>query len=77
MHATNKAEGMSKGITVVNDKGRLAGDEINQMLADAEKFRTEDQAIRMRVENEQKLKYCAKNMLSFVENPQYANRVSN
>lgn len=50
--ATNKAENMSKDITIVNDKGRLAADEIAQMLSDAEKFRAEDEGIRARIEHE-------------------------
>lgn len=53
--ATNKAANMSDGITIVNDKGRLGADEIAQMLADAEKFRAEDEQIRVKHDHMTKL----------------------
>lgn len=53
--ATNKAANMSDGITIVNDKGRLGADEISQMLADAEKFRAEDEQIRVKHDHMTKL----------------------
>lgn len=46
---------MSDGITIVNDKGRLGADEIAQMLADAEKFRAEDEQIRVKHDHMTKL----------------------
>lgn len=75
--ATNKADGMQKSITIVNDKGRLSADEIQQMLKEADRFKNEDNETRTRIENQLKLTYVAKNMLAFTEKPQFANKISN
>jgi len=40
--ASEKSSGKSENITVTNDKGRLSKDDIDKMLADAEKFREDD-----------------------------------
>lgn len=74
--ATNKAENMSKEITIVNDKGRLGVDEISNMLQDAEKFRADDEQIRVQYDHQSKLTQCAKNMLATLEKPEYANQIS-
>ena len=75
--ATNTAENMSSEITIVNDKGRLQSGEIEQMLKDAEKFRDQDQAIRIRLDHQSKLMNCAKTMLAFHEKPNIANKLPN
>ena len=47
------------------------------MLVDAEKFRAEDEQVREKHDHMSKLQYCAKNMLKFVESPQFAYQLSN
>ncbi|XP_063827306.1 heat shock protein 68-like [Ostrinia nubilalis] len=48
--AQDKSTGRSEQITISNDKGRLSKKEIEKMLNEAEKFKSEDEAIRKKVE---------------------------
>ena len=47
--AQDSSTGISKSITITNDKGRLSQAEIDKMVADAEKFKDEDEKERNRV----------------------------
>merc|ERR1711907_927179 len=42
--AADKATGKSQKITITNDKGRLSKEEIEKMVADADRFRAQDDA---------------------------------
>lgn len=53
--AHDKSTGKSSHITIKNDKGRLTQSEIDKMLADAEKFKTEDERQKQRLEAKNKL----------------------
>ena len=53
--AYDKSTGKSSHITIKNDKGRLTQAEIDKMLADAEKFRAEDDRQRLRLDARNKL----------------------
>ncbi|OXG12237.1 hsp71-like protein [Cryptococcus neoformans Tu401-1] len=44
VNAADKSTGKSNKITITNDKGRLSKEEIERMLAEAEKFKAEDEA---------------------------------
>lgn len=44
--ATEGSSGNESHITIANDKGRLTKDQIDRMVADAEKYKNEDDAIR-------------------------------
>ena len=48
--AADKGTGRSESITITNDKGRLSKEEIDRMVAEAEEFAEQDEAIRKRVE---------------------------
>ncbi|EFX03751.1 er hsp70 chaperone [Grosmannia clavigera kw1407] len=48
--AHDKGTGKSESITINNDKGRLTQDEIDRMVAEAEKYAEEDKATRERIE---------------------------
>ncbi|KAI9718722.1 MAG: hypothetical protein M1812_003896 [Candelaria pacifica] len=48
--AGDKGTGKSESITITNDKGRLSQDEIDRMVAEAEKFAEEDKATREKIE---------------------------
>ncbi|XP_073993150.1 heat shock 70 kDa protein cognate 2-like isoform X1 [Rhodnius prolixus] len=57
--AKDSSTGKSERITISNDKGRLSKDEIEKMLADAEKYRNEDEKQRERVSSRNQLEsYC-------------------
>ncbi|KIY44930.1 heat shock protein 70 [Fistulina hepatica ATCC 64428] len=48
--AADKGTGKSESITIKNEKGRLSPEDIERMVAEAEKFASEDEALRKRVE---------------------------
>ncbi|KAN0061569.1 ATPase with role in protein import into the ER [Thecaphora frezii] len=48
--AADKGTGQSKSITITNDKGRLSPEEIERMVAEAEEFAEQDEAVRKRIE---------------------------
>jgi len=48
--AADKATGKSESITITNERGRLSQEEIERMVAEAEKFADEDKATRERIE---------------------------
>jgi heat shock protein 1/8 len=48
--AAEKSTGVTKNITITNDKGRLSKDEIESMLKDAETFKEEDRKNGERIE---------------------------
>merc|ERR1712070_668429 len=48
--AADKATGKAENITITNDKGRLSKEEIEKVVADADKFRAQDDQIRKKIE---------------------------
>jgi len=48
--AADKGTGKSESITIKNEKGRLSQEEIERMVAEAEKFAADDEAQRKRIE---------------------------
>jgi heat shock protein 5 len=48
--AGDKGTGKAESITITNDKGRLTQEEIDRMVAEAEKFADEDKAIKSKIE---------------------------
>jgi len=60
--AHDKGTGKSESITITNDKGRLTPEEIERMVAEAEKFAEEDKATRERIEARNGLENYAFNL---------------
>jgi len=57
--AADKVTGKNERITITNEKGRLSKEEIEAMVADADRFRAQDDAIRKKVEAKNALEnYC-------------------
>jgi len=48
--AVEKSTGKEQNITITNDKGRMSAEEIERLVAEAEKFKAEDEAVRARIE---------------------------
>merc|ERR1712130_713 len=48
--AEDKSTSKKNSITITNDKGRLSKDDVERMVAEAEKFRAEDEAYKGKVE---------------------------
>ena len=57
--AVEKSTGKEQKITITNDKGRLSADEVERMVQEAEKYKSEDDANRLRVEAKNTVEnYC-------------------
>jgi L1 cell adhesion molecule like protein len=57
--AVEKSTGKEQRITITNDKGRLSKDDIERMVAEAEKFKADDEANRDKIEAKNSLEnYC-------------------
>merc|ERR550532_1620534 len=57
--AKDKFTGNERQITITNEKGRLSQAEIDRMVQEAEKFRTEDEAAKVKIEAKNSLEnYC-------------------
>jgi len=64
--AADKGTGKSESITITNEKGRLSQEEIDRMVAEAEKFAEDDELQRKRIESLNSLSsfvYGVKNQL--------------
>jgi len=57
--ACDKATGKAEKITITNEKGRLSKEDIDKMVQEAEKFKSQDEAIRKKIEAKNGLEnYC-------------------
>ena len=65
--ATDKGTGKSESITIKNEKGRLSQEDIDRMVEEAEKFAKEDEEIRTKIENRNKLENYAHNLKNQIE----------
>ncbi|WWC86295.1 heat shock protein HSS1 [Kwoniella dendrophila CBS 6074] len=59
VNAADKTTGKSSKITITNDKGRLSKEEIERMLAEAEKYASEDKEVAERVQVKNQLESYA------------------
>ncbi|KAJ9092680.1 Hsp70 ATPase ssa1 [Naganishia friedmannii] len=66
--AADKSSGKSNKITITNDKGRLSKEEIERMLAEAEKYKEEDEAEAARIQAKNGLESYAYNLKNTVLN---------
>jgi heat shock protein 1/8 len=66
--ACEKSTGKSEKITIKNESNRLSKEQIEQMVADAEKFKLEDEATQKRVEAKNNLENYVYNIRSSVLN---------
>lgn len=48
--ATEKSSGKSTNIKITNDKGRLSQDEIDRMVEEAEKYKEQDEELRVKID---------------------------
>jgi len=57
--AVEKSTGKENKITITNDKGRLTKEEVDRMVAEAEKYKQEDEAQKGKIESKNGLEnYC-------------------
>jgi len=74
--AADKSTGRENKITITNDKGRLSKEEIERMVSDAEKFRSEDEKQRDCVSAKNALESYCFNMKSTVEDEKVKDKLS-
>merc|ERR1739838_259603 len=74
--AVDKSSGKSEKITVTNDKGRLSSEDIEKMVADAEKFKAEDDVQKERISAKNGLESYCFNMKSTVEDDKFKGKIS-
>ncbi|XP_063244158.1 heat shock protein 70 B2-like [Bacillus rossius redtenbacheri] len=74
--AKDSSTGKSERITIQNDKGRLSKEEIERMLAEAEKYRDEDEKQRQRVAARGQLEAYAFSAKQATEDPGAAGKLT-
>ncbi|MEO0688298.1 MAG: Hsp70 family protein, partial [Cyanobacteria bacterium J06649_11] len=74
--ATDKSTGKENKITITNDKGRLTKEQIEAMVADAEKYKAEDDAVKDRIASKNGLESYAYQMKSTVEDEKMKDKIS-
>jgi len=73
--AVEKGTGKSNKIVITNDKGRLSKEEIEQMLADAEKYKEEDEAEGRRVGAKNGLESYAYSLRNTLDDPKVDEKI--
>ena len=73
--AEDKTTGKREKITITNDKGRLSKDEIERMVNEAEKYKSEDDEHKKRVEARNSLENYAYNMRNTVRDDKVASKL--
>merc|ERR1719446_1304408 len=74
--ATDKSTSKTNKITITNDKGRLSKEDIERMVADADKFKADDEAQRDRVAAKNALESYAYSMKQTVEDDKVKDKIS-
>merc|ERR1712012_210266 len=74
--AVEKSSGKKQNIVITNDKDRLSKEEIDRMVADAEKYKGEDDAQKERIEAKNALESYAFNLKSSLENDNVKSKIS-
>lgn len=74
--AMEKSTGKENKITITNDKGRLSKDDIERMVAEAEKFRSQDEQMRKKIDTKNELEnMCYSVQKQFESNEQIVSKV--
>jgi len=76
VNAMEKASGKFEKITITNDKGRLSQEEIERLVKDAERFKSEDDVVRKRVEKKNEYEHYIYNIRSIVEDEKLKEKIS-
>merc|ERR1719252_314551 len=65
--AQEKATGKVEKITITNDKGRLSKEDIEKLVKDAEKYKSEDDQLRKKIESKNGYEHYIYNVRNSVE----------
>ncbi|XP_049365544.1 heat shock 70 kDa protein [Solanum verrucosum] len=73
--AEDKTAGVKNKITITNDKGRLSKEEIERMVEEAERYKSEDEAMKRKVEVKNALENYAYNMRNTVRDEKISGKL--
>ncbi len=73
--AMDKSSGKQEKITITNDKGRLSKDEIERMVADAERYKADDDVQKERISAKNNLESYCFNMKSTMEDEKFKDKI--
>ncbi|KAL2630646.1 hypothetical protein R1flu_015332 [Riccia fluitans] len=73
--AEDKTTGQKNKITITNDKGRLSKDEIEKMVQDAEKYKSEDEDHKKKIDSKNTLENYAYNMRNTIKDEKIASNL--
>jgi len=74
--AVEKSTGKENKITITNDKGRLSADEVERMVAEAEKYKQEDDVMKRKVEAKNKLENFSYQIRNTVDDEKLKDKIS-
>ncbi|KAJ3677039.1 hypothetical protein LUZ60_002763 [Juncus effusus] len=74
--ATDRSSGTKNSITITNEQGRLDEEEIERMIADAEKYKAEDVELKRKADARNKLVRHACEVRSAIRDAKFSNLVS-
>mmetsp|Transcript_4883 Transcript_4883/g.7846 ORF Transcript_4883/g.7846 Transcript_4883/m.7846 type:complete len:652 (-) Transcript_4883:1190-3145(-) len=74
--ACDKSTGKSNKITITNDKGRLSKEDIERMVEEAEKYKSEDEKTRQRIEAKNSLENYAYNIRNTIKDEKLKDKIS-
>merc|ERR550534_417363 len=74
--AGDKSSGKTEKITIKNDKGRLSKEDVERMVAEAEKYKEEDEKVKDTIVAKNALESYAYNMKSSVEDDKVKDKIS-
>jgi len=73
--ALEKSTGKENKITITNDKGRLSQEEIERMVAEAEKYKAEDDANKNRIEAKNGLENYCYSLKTSISSPEVEGKI--
>jgi L1 cell adhesion molecule like protein len=74
--AVEKSTGKENKITITNDKGRLSQADIDRMVAEAEKYKAEDESNKVRIEAKNGLENYAYNLRNTLDDEKLKSQIS-
>ncbi|KRX07814.1 hypothetical protein PPERSA_07564 [Pseudocohnilembus persalinus] len=77
VHATEKTGKVTNKITIVNDKGRLSGEEIEKLVKEAEQMKAADERQRERAESRNELEQIGSQIRKTLYDEKYNGVISN
>merc|ERR1711937_691879 len=76
VNAMEKSTGKEQKITITNDKGRMSADEIERLVQEAEKYKSEDDANRARIEAKNAMENYCFSVKSSINDEKIADKIS-